>query len=126
MLEHYHPNQRLSEDDARQVEIIHTNSFKCGSEKQMGHYDFYLNGGIDQPGCLFNGCSHSRSWTYFAESLYRNSKGFYGKYCKWKSVDRHYCSGEFLIMGGLSKKNGTPGMYYVGTNDREPYARGRM
>lgn len=47
---------RLSEDDAKFVQIFHTNGqlvllFGRGTVEQMGHIDFYANGGLIQPGC---------------------------------------------------------------------------
>lgn len=41
----------LSKKDARTVQVIHTNSGILGQTKQIGHYDYYPNGGSQQPGC---------------------------------------------------------------------------
>lgn len=44
-------NERLDANDARYVQVIHS-SIVLGSYITMGHSDFYVNGGIAQPGCL--------------------------------------------------------------------------
>lgn len=37
--------------DAEFVDVIHTSGL-LGTARRMGHVDFYLNGGKDQPGCI--------------------------------------------------------------------------
>lgn len=49
---------RLREDDAEFVDVIHTNSGpassgKLGIDRNVGHIDFYPNGGSKQPACSF-------------------------------------------------------------------------
>ncbi|XP_041358259.1 pancreatic lipase-related protein 2-like [Gigantopelta aegis] len=83
---------RLDKSDAKFIDITHTNgapifSGGAGSKQQMGHVDFYVNGGEKQPGChngiggaltsLLSGgnlikavaCSHSRSHNIYWESI---------------------------------------------------------
>jgi len=58
------PQNRLADTDADYVEVIHTNGcnwFGNGFGDAIGHADFFPNGGCDQPGCLFSGCSHNRA-----------------------------------------------------------------
>ena len=49
---------RLDKSDATFVDIIHTNTQKVaivtgiGIKKEIGHLDFYVNGGGSQPGCF--------------------------------------------------------------------------
>ncbi|KAL2715296.1 phospholipase A1 2-like [Vespula squamosa] len=43
-------SERLCKTDAHYVQIIHT-SKKFGIEKSIGHVDFYVNQGNNQPGC---------------------------------------------------------------------------
>lgn len=38
-------------DDADYVQVVHTDSFARGVLSASGHQDFYMNGGIEQPGC---------------------------------------------------------------------------
>lgn len=50
------PAARLAETDARFVQVIHFNGdpltkFGRGTMQQLGHVDFYANGGLHQPGC---------------------------------------------------------------------------
>lgn len=45
------PDQRLDESDAQFVDVIHTAVGSAGHFKNMGHVDFFPNGGIYQPGC---------------------------------------------------------------------------
>lgn len=42
---------KLDADDAKFVDIIHTNAFMQGKVEQSGDVDFYVNGGVIQPGC---------------------------------------------------------------------------
>lgn len=45
---------KLSEGDADFVDIIHTNAGQRGVWNQIGHVDFFVNGGYFQPGCSEN------------------------------------------------------------------------
>lgn len=42
---------KLGKDDAEFVDIIHTDILQRGILLPSGHADFYVNGGIEQPGC---------------------------------------------------------------------------
>ncbi|XP_058796743.1 pancreatic triacylglycerol lipase-like [Phymastichus coffea] len=119
------PGECLSVEDAEIVEVIHTNSGNCGVPNEIGHYDFYPNGGSKQLGCGTNVCSHSRAYEYYAESIYSET-GFYGRKCNsLESVESGVCDGDIVIMGGHSKKKQSPfGIYYLKTNKSSPYALG--
>ncbi|XP_033111044.1 inactive pancreatic lipase-related protein 1-like [Anneissia japonica] len=111
---------RLDPSDATFVDAIHTDTdpiynIGYGIFMQVGHMDFYVNGGTDQPGCdqglvgniitsggIYDGgvqyvaCNHVRSYEYFTESI--NSK------CKFTSYDcTNYGQGE---KGYEAYKNG--------------------
>lgn len=42
---------KLDPSDAMFVDVIHTNALIQGKIEKCGHVDFYLNGGVIQPGC---------------------------------------------------------------------------
>lgn len=44
-------DNKLDKEDGKFVDVIHTNCFMQGLVEELGHVDFYLNGGIIQPGC---------------------------------------------------------------------------
>ncbi|XP_063057218.1 lipoprotein lipase [Engraulis encrasicolus] len=87
-----HAHRRLSPDDARFVDVVHTFSrealgLSIGIEQPVGHVDIYPNGGSYQPGCNLRGalerianlgilamtealkCEHERSIHLFIDSL---------------------------------------------------------
>lgn len=74
--------ERIDRWSASFVDIIHTNGgfkpaaakipMELGAIQQLGHRDFYADGGRWQPGCglaVANGCSHGRSVSYYLHSL---------------------------------------------------------
>ncbi|XP_011501172.1 PREDICTED: phospholipase A1 member A-like [Ceratosolen solmsi marchali] len=122
-------DQKLDEGDAEFVDVFHTNAFVQGKIEASGHIDFYMNGGINQPGCWEKrnpfGCNHHRASVYFAESI--NSKiGFWG----WR------CSGFLTYLLGLCPPKlpavlaGDPvdktnrGFFLVKTKGESPFAEG--
>lgn len=46
-------DHRLSKADATFVDVIHTDVLQRGILQPIGHADFYVNGGIEQPGCKY-------------------------------------------------------------------------
>ena len=44
-------DNKLDSSDAEFVDVIHTNAFVQGKIETSGDVDFYVNGGINQPGC---------------------------------------------------------------------------
>lgn len=46
-------DHKLGKDDAEFVDVIHTDILQRGILSPSGHVDFYVNGGIEQPGCSF-------------------------------------------------------------------------
>ncbi|KAJ9583668.1 hypothetical protein L9F63_021991 [Diploptera punctata] len=122
-------DQKLDATDAEFVDVIHTNAFVQGKIEASGDVDFYVNGGINQPGCWNEanpfGCDHHRAPAYFAESI-NSKKGFYG----WS------CGGFFYYLMGLCPPRhpsiimgdhvpiGTHGFYLVKTAAESPFALG--
>lgn len=140
-------DNKLDETDAKFVDVIHTNALLQGKIERCGHVDFYMNGGIVQPGCfqadsskirldkqhrlsnLFAdpfACSHHRSPDYYAESI-RSYKGFWGWAC---SSYVNYLLGlcprtNFLVVAGEDCVPTTRGMFLITTNGVAPFATGR-
>nr|CAD7452630.1 unnamed protein product [Timema tahoe] len=48
-------DSKLDAGDALFVDIVHTNAFMQGKFERCGHVDFYMNGGVSQPGCYSDG-----------------------------------------------------------------------
>lgn len=44
-------DDKLDKTDAEFVDVYHTNAFMQGQFEESGHVDFYMNGGVIQPGC---------------------------------------------------------------------------
>jgi len=122
-------NDRLSENDARYVQSIHTDSSLLGVNFDVGHADYWPNGGRSQPGCgmdLDGVCAHGRSYDYFAESL--TSDRFVARLCDSYSV---YTNGacktkKAVVMGGPEVNTTIYGTYYLQTNSTSPYALGNV
>jgi hypothetical protein len=102
-------NGRLDRNDAKFVDVIHTDVFQRGVLQPAGHVDFYANGGIDQPGCNIGNfiqkgeCNHNRAPKYYAESM-NTDVGFWGYKCEhWYSYALGMCnsgsSKEIALMG---------------------------
>ncbi|EDW11506.1 pancreatic lipase-related protein 2 [Drosophila mojavensis] len=125
-------NDKLDPSDAAFVDVIHTNALVQGKLERCGHADFYMNGGISQPGCSgpqwMNSfaCSHQRANAYYLESI-RSPKGFWGWAC---SSYIFYLLGmcpptNYLLEAGDNVRPGTRGMFLIDTNDTSPYALGK-
>lgn len=71
------PEDRLQYTDAQFVDVVHSDIDALGYRENLGHIDFYPNGGTDQPGCpktLMSGleyfkCDHQRSVYLYIASL---------------------------------------------------------
>ncbi|XP_032583719.1 phospholipase A1 member A [Drosophila sechellia] len=122
---------KLDPSDASYVDVIHTNALVQGKMERCGHADFYMNGGIMQPGC--NGqkinsfaCSHQRAPAYFLESI-RSPKGFWGWACSgYISYLLGMCPPtNFLLEAGENIRPSTRGMFMIDTNDSSPFALGK-
>lgn len=56
---------KLDPSDADFVDVIHTNAFIQGTIESSGHVDFYMNGGIVQPGCWAESSKNQRCFLTF-------------------------------------------------------------
>lgn len=46
-------DHKLDKNDAEFVDVMHTDVYQRGVLLPSGHADFYVNGGIEQPGCRY-------------------------------------------------------------------------
>lgn len=98
-------NERLNPNDARYVEVIHTDTVLLGWADPIGDADFYPNGGSFMPGCsLNNKCSHDRSYKYMTSSIRHNH--FLAKECNsLREARRDNCNGTPPALMGNSDLN---------------------
>ncbi|XP_053623215.1 uncharacterized protein LOC128682510 isoform X1 [Plodia interpunctella] len=74
-------DQRLDPSDADLVDVIHTDAGIFGFNRNMGHADFYPNGGISpQPGCELEVVLHQPIITKKCDGQTRQPEGFYRFY----------------------------------------------
>ncbi|XP_026280769.2 pancreatic lipase-related protein 2-like [Frankliniella occidentalis] len=119
----------LDSSDAEFVDVIHTCAGALGFLDNIGHADFYPNGGTPvQPGCccaaeFAEACSHGRSYQFFAESI--RSKDFVGLACdSWEGFQNGSCAGGPTAVMGEHTSPGTRGVFYLNTMRSAPFALG--
>ncbi|XP_071455106.1 pancreatic triacylglycerol lipase-like [Hetaerina americana] len=123
----------LDPTDALFVDVIHTGAGVLGQWGPNGHVDFYVNGGTSQPGCTGGiyetlACDHQKVTPYFIESI-TSEKGFWATPCTnlllyligWCTTTDE----SKLIKMGEDVPISARGIYYLETNARRPYAKGR-
>ncbi|XP_017116518.1 inactive pancreatic lipase-related protein 1 isoform X2 [Drosophila elegans] len=123
------PENHLDDTDADFVDVIHSCAGYLGFRKPIGMVDFYPNGGgPPQPGCkelsqIFTGCSHGRSYEYYAESI-NSPKGFYGVPCSGlDELKGKNCTGGKILMGDPVPREAR-GIFFVKTANKPSYALG--
>lgn len=123
------PNMRLDPSDAQFVDVIHSAAGSFGHFLNLGHVDFYPNGGVVQPNCTIislqerESCGHGRALDYFAESVGNND--FYGYSCmNYDELEKCACNTSQSEMMGEYVSTTASGVYYVQVNGQSPYARG--
>ncbi|XP_060657244.1 pancreatic triacylglycerol lipase-like isoform X1 [Drosophila nasuta] len=125
-----HDRHRLNREDAKFVDIIHTNPAERGILKPMGHADFYVNfRDGEQPGCENHkspgSCSHNRAPEYYAESI-ASENGFWGIKCNnWHPHAFGRCTLQQTqaLMGYPASPNNS-GTYFLETYANPPFAAG--
>ncbi|KAG5344875.1 PLA1A Phospholipase, partial [Acromyrmex heyeri] len=122
-------DEKLDSSDAEFVDVLHTNAFIQGKIEPSGHIDFYMNGGVNQPGCWEHGnpfgCNHHRATEYFGESI--NSKvGFWGWPCPgFVAYLLGLCPPRFpAVLMGEDVNRKYRGFHLVKTKAHSPYAEG--
>ncbi|KAG5667207.1 hypothetical protein PVAND_015198 [Polypedilum vanderplanki] len=123
----------ISPGDAKFVDVIHTDSGLFGIQWPVGHADFFPNGGYAlQPGCIDEelsknnilgiivGCSHSRAWQYFVESIYRPT-AFECDRCEQTNNESKECNETIKAFMGLNADKSLRGKFFVKTNSEPPY-----
>lgn len=128
------PKQRLARTDARYVQVIHTNGGVYGIEQPMGHADFFVNGGKQQPGCVianllvkYDGCNHGRAQEYYLESLIADMTYVSLQCTSYEEIEEGECTAinvnRTIFMGGdLRPDSDKPrGVFYLETNMIPPF-----
>lgn len=113
----------LQRGDAKFVDVIHTNPGVLGERDALGDVDFYVQGYAPiKPGCRALGCSHMRSWQYYAESVYPGHEmDFLAKRCNsLGKLENGMCSGPEVAMG-LQANSNTKGNFMLEVNREVPY-----
>lgn len=124
---------RLDSSNADFVQVMHTNIDGFGMATQMGHVDFYVNGGEYQPSDIklypcTTECSHFRVLFLWLSTM-RNPNKFIGIKCKSIQEAREakcYDNVPLVtnVMGAnVDTKN--HGIFYVSTDKNFPYYLGK-
>lgn len=117
-------NSRISNDSAKYVECIHT-GFWLGIRDPICQVDFYVNGGMHQPGCSnFFGlddvqCSHIKALYMFTQT-FETPKSFEGVKCEnlQKALEKSCKSGQSAYINDQENANkNVNGIYYVKTTN---------
>lgn len=126
------PSMKLDATDAQFVDVIHTASGTHGYIGDLGHVDFYPNGGFYQAGCWtekardrewFEACSHSRAPHYFTESIANNNFFAYG--CRnFDCLLSCNCNTTEVVQMGEYVDTSARGVYYLEVASSSPFAKG--
>lgn len=126
------PDGRITDTDAKYVEIIHTGTSKQGFLEPIGDADFYPNGGKNQPGCgldLTGNCDHQFAVAVMAESI-NSQTGFWGLECRnFENITNGECvdfRNNWNVFGGepVTVAEG-PRVYWFATAEQSPLALGK-
>ncbi|XP_069059091.1 phospholipase A1 member A [Pleurodeles waltl] len=133
--------ERLDPGDALFVEAIHTDSDNFGIRIPVGHIDYYINGGKDQPGCpsprnfyKYLICDHMRAVSIYISSLESSCPlvGFpCSSYKNFTAGDCLNCSSDLIQTCpriGIMERGGVPvgelsgqTQVYLMTRNTAPY-----
>lgn len=109
---------RLDSSDADFVDVIHTDGLFRGIYSEIGHVNFYPNGGLHQPGCWsqnktsWSSCNHDTAPFFYGRSLY---KEYIGTKCwYWSLYQTGLCdSNDKTIMGYYIDKRFASSLIYT-------------
>ncbi|KAM9487187.1 phospholipase A1 member A isoform 4-T4 [Clarias gariepinus] len=110
MFKNADPYDRLDPSDAMFVEAIHTDSDYFGISIPVGHVDFFVNGGLDQTGCVRSSfasmygyviCDHMRALHVYMSAL-KGSCPLTGFPC---SSYENFLAGQCTSCDGLNGHN---------------------
>ncbi|KAL1491517.1 hypothetical protein ABEB36_012103 [Hypothenemus hampei] len=119
---------RLSEEDAEFVDVVHTDIQIYGYTLPCGHVDFYPNGGTDQPGCTSLeaedvNCNHRRAALFFAESIgtrtYASEMEIHEDNDYNVVITRKNC--QNVVVFGEHVNPNARGVFYLETGPEEPF-----
>ncbi|XP_032290693.1 pancreatic lipase-related protein 3 isoform X2 [Drosophila virilis] len=115
---------RLSAEDARLVEVMHTNGNGLGTMAQLGDVDYYPNGGQQQPGCSLtpepDACSHERALDLAVE-MWSTANDFVSALCSTpEAMSAQNCRWSSQRMG----VEATAGIFFLETRSSFPFGRG--
>lgn len=115
----------LQRGDAEFIDVIHTNPGVLGKSSSVGDVDFYAEGLAPiQPGCVKFGCSHSRAYQYYTETVYpRNENNFLAVRCtSLTNLNNGFCNGPKYPMG-IAVPYNLKGNYFLEVNAKAPYGK---
>lgn len=130
----------LNPTSARLVDVIHSDN-TYGTLRNLGHIDFYPNGGKNQPGCInyaaqngaeaeqlgFIGCSHGRAVDFMIESIKKDCFLSRSKCTNYNSIPGSCTTcatgtASCAIMGyGADKGSQKAGLFYLTATKSAPY-----
>ncbi|XP_067639515.1 vitellogenin-1-like [Eurosta solidaginis] len=111
--------------DAEFVDVIHSDPGILGKRDPTGDVDFYPGGlGPLPKGCYDMGCAHSRSWQYYAETIYPgNEFSFMAVRCNsLTQLQQNKCPGVQVPMGYATPTN-LKGNYFLEVNAESPFGK---
>uniref|UniRef100_A0AAR5P4G5 Lipase domain-containing protein n=1 Tax=Dendroctonus ponderosae TaxID=77166 RepID=A0AAR5P4G5_DENPD len=114
---------RLAALDAQHVDVYHSNILVHGFTAPIGSIDYYINGGLVQPGCSGGDhlCAHYRAVQLFILSLDIRDMAIGVRY---EEVGKLVFVADATFADfGFFFENGQPGVYYLKTELTEPYLK---